>query len=103
MKLEIVGLVHNIQGIKPTKNGFQQLIILHQPEVKDELDRVSFKEQFFPVTIWSREQTDSRFLSPKDMKSKKKATVYLKGERWYNEGSKDFNYAIKFNLSEWGK
>jgi hypothetical protein len=103
MKLEILGLVHNVGGIKPTKNGFQQVVILHQPEVKDDLDRVSRREEFFQVTVWSKEQTDSRFLQPKHMRAKMKAIVYLKGERWFNEKFNDFNYAHKLNLNEWGK
>jgi hypothetical protein len=88
MKLEILGLINNIGGIKPTKNGFQQIVVLHIPEVKDELERVSRKEQYYPISIWSKQQTDSRFLSAKDIRSKKK---------------RDFYYNIKLNLSEWGK
>ncbi|MGL6121666.1 MAG: hypothetical protein ACRC1W_01255 [Shewanella sp.] len=53
------------------------------------------------ITIYSQEQTDKRFLSPKHMRSKIKASVYLKGERWLNEQSKDFNYAHKLNLNQW--
>lgn len=103
MKLEVTGFVNNIGGIEPLKKGFRQTIILHQPEVKDELDRVSIKEQYFPISIWSTSQTDSRFLSAKDIRSKKKAVVYLKGERWMSESTRDFSYAIKLNLNEWGK
>jgi hypothetical protein len=103
MKLEILGFVHNIGGIKPTKNGFQQMVILHQPEVKDELDRLSRKEQFFPIMIWSKQQTDSRFLDSRAIKSRMKAIVYMNGERWFNEGQKDFQYFLKLSLNEWGK
>jgi hypothetical protein len=103
MKLEITGLVNNIGGIRPTKNGFQQTVILHIPEVKDEMDTLTRREQFYPIQIWSREQTDKRFLSPKDIKSKKKAVVYMRGERWMNDGARDFSYNVKLNLNEWGK
>jgi hypothetical protein len=103
MKLEILGLINNIGGIKPTKNGFQQVVVLHIPEVKDELERVSRKEQYYPISIWSKQQTDSRFLSAKDIRSKKKAVVYVNGERWMPDGKSDFYYNIKLNLSEWGK
>ena len=103
MKLEILGIVNNIGGIKPTKNGFQQVVILHIPEVKDDLERVSRREQFYPIIIWSKEQTDKRFLNSTHIRSKMKGVCYLKGERWMNDGSRDFSYAIKLNLNEWGK
>lgn len=103
MKLEILGLVNNIGGIKPTKTGFQQIIILHIPEVKDELERVSRKEQYFPISIWSKQQTDSRFLNAKDIRSKKKAVCYMNGDRWMPDNGRDFQYFIRLNLSEWGK
>jgi len=79
MKFEIKAFIEKIGGIEPLKRGFRQVNILHQPEVQDDLGRVSFREQYFPVIIWSEKQTDSRFLSSKDIKSIRTAVVYLKG------------------------
>lgn len=101
MKLEITGFVDKINGIEPLKNGFRQMIVLHQPPLKDDLDRVKGKDQYYVVWIWSQQQTDKRFLTSKDIRSKKKCTAYLNGERWFNEQYKDFNYNNKLNLVEW--
>lgn len=101
MKLEITGRVEKFDGVQPLKKGFQQRVFLEQPEVKDEFDRVTKYAEWYVIIIWSNSQTDSRFLGSKDIKSKKKASVYLKGERWWNDQRKEFNYAHKLNLEKW--
>lgn len=101
MKIEITGRVDKIEGIQPVKKGFIQRVFLEIPEVKDDFDRVTKYAEHFVVTIWSNQQSDSRFLSSRDLRSKKKATVYLKGERWWNENRKEYNYAHKLNLERW--
>lgn len=101
MKLDITGIVDKIGGIKPVRKGFTQTVILQQPAAKDEFDRVTHHEQYFVISIWSNNQTDSRFLTSKHIRSKMKASVYLKGERWWNDASKDFNYNHKLNLAAW--
>jgi hypothetical protein len=103
MKIEIVGLINNIGGIKPLSKGFQQYVILSIPEAKDEFGDVKRKEQFFRIEIWSNSQTDSRFLDARNMKEKKKAIVYLNGERWMPTGSQEFAYNNKLKLAEWQK
>lgn len=100
MKLEITGRVDHVSGIEPLKKGFRQIVILEQPETRDDWNRLIYA-QYFPIVILSNEQADSRFLGSKDMKAKKKAVVYLKGERWINERDRNFNYAIKLTLSQW--
>lgn len=101
MKLEIIGRVDRFEGIQVLKKGFQQKVILEQPETKDDFERILKHAEYFTITIWSNEQTDKRFLSAKDIRSVKKASVYLKGERWFNEIKKEFNYAHKLNLAQW--
>jgi hypothetical protein len=101
MKLTITGIVDKVGGIRPVNKGFTQAVILMQPEVKNEYDRVIAGEQYFVIHIWSNKQTDSRFLNSKHIASKMKAEVYLKGERWFNERQKDFNYNHKLNLQQW--
>jgi hypothetical protein len=101
MRLEITGIVEHVNGIKPNKKGFSQTVVLWQPGVKDEFDRVTQHDQYFVISIWSNNQTDSRFLGAKDMKSKKKAAVYLKGERWINQNNTGFSYNHKLNLDKW--
>jgi len=100
MKLEIIALIDKFEGIQPTKNGFKQRFILLQPELKNEFGDMIRKEQYFPVEIFSKEQTDKRFIAAKDMRRKVKATVYCNGERWLPEGKQDFQYFIKFSLKE---
>lgn len=99
MKLTITGIVEKVGGIQPLRKGFRQVVILEQPEIKDEFDRVTTFAQFFPISIFSNQQADSRFLGSRDMRSKKSAAVYLKGERWFT--NRDFQYAIKMNLERW--
>lgn len=101
MKLTIKGFIDKVGAVETLRRGFRQVNVLHQPEVKDELGRVSAREQYFPVIIWSEKQTDSRFLSSKDIRSVRTATVYINGERWLNERINDFNYNVKLNLSQW--
>jgi hypothetical protein len=101
MKLEITGRVDVVGGVQPLKKGFQQRVVLEQPQATDEFDRVTRYAEYYTITIYSTSQTDSRFLSSKDMRSVKKASVYLKGERWFNEAKKEFNYNHKLNLNQW--
>jgi hypothetical protein len=101
MKLEITGIVDKVGGIRPVKKGFTQAVILQQPAVTDEFDRIKHHEEFFVIHIWSNNQTDSRFFNTSKLRTKVKATVYLKGERWWNDSQKDFNYNHKLNLAEW--
>jgi len=103
MKLELTALINNIGPIKPLTKGFQQHIVLSIPESKDEFGEVKRKEQFFRIEIWSNSQTDSRFLDSRNIKEKKKAILYLNGERWMSTGATEFSYATKLKLAEWQK
>jgi hypothetical protein len=103
LKLELIGLVNNIGPKEQTKNGFKQQVIITIPEYKDEFGDVKRKEQFFRIEIWSNSQTDSRFLDIRNMKEKKKALLYLNGERWLPTNSQEFAYNNKLKLIEWQK
>jgi len=102
MKVELTGIINKVMGIKPNKKGFTQCVILEQPEVRDDAtDRVIAYAEFFTIHIYSTSQTDSRFLDSKALKTKKRASLYLKGERWLNSSTNDFNYNNKLNLNQW--
>ena len=103
MRLEITGFIDKIGGLEPQKRGFRQIVVVTQPESTDDMGRVVHKEQHFQINIWSEAQTDSRFLNSTNIKQKKNAVVYLKGERWINEQKQEFSYANKLNLKEWGQ
>ena len=103
MKLELTAIIHNIAGIEPLSKGFKQNVILWIPESKDEFNTVTRKEQFFRIEIYSTNQTDKRFLDSSQIKAKTKAVLYLNGERWLNDSTKEFNYNNKLKLAEWQK
>ncbi len=103
MKIELTAYIHNIGPIKPLTKGFQQQNILWIPESKNEMGDILRKEQFFRIEIWSLNQTDSRFLNSTQIKAKTKAVLYLNGERWINDATKEFNYNNKLKLAEWQK
>lgn len=98
MKFEITALIDKFDGVQPTKTGFRQRVILTQPEFKNEFGEVVRKAQYFPVEIFSKMQTDKRFVGVKDIRSKVKCSVYCNGERWLPDGKQDFMYTIKFVL-----
>jgi hypothetical protein len=101
MEVTIIGLLYQVEGVQPVKNGFVQHVILHQEEVVDNrTGRVVWKEEFFKINIWSKEQTDSRFKSFGDKGQKMKALCRVRGERWLNQ-SQEFTYATKLNLKVW--
>lgn len=101
MKLELVGIIEEAFGIQPTKNGFQQNVILKQPAAKDEFERTTGKDQFYRISIWSNAQTDSRFVQQNQRGTKKKCRVYLNGERWQERNTGDYTYMNKLALIEW--
>lgn len=103
MKLELTAIISHIGGIEPLTKGFRQFIVLWIPESKDEFGSITRKEQHFRVEVYSTNQTDSRFLDSRSIKAKTKAILYLNGERWVNDQTKDFNYMNKLKLAEWQK
>ena len=101
MKVEFTAIVNNIGAIEPLKTGFRQNNVFWIPELKDEFDgRIKRKEQYFVVQIYSTNQTDSRFLTSKNIKEKKIVSAYLNGERFMQEGKFDFTYFTRLNLIE---
>ncbi|MES2286122.1 MAG: hypothetical protein V4547_10570 [Bacteroidota bacterium] len=102
MKIELTGIIDTILGVTPGKKGFTQRVILAQPEVKDpNTDRVIAYPEFYTIHIYSTSQTDSRFLDSRSIGVKKKASLYLRGERWHNTMTNNFNYNNKLNLNQW--
>lgn len=102
MKLELTGIIDKVFGITPGKKGFTQRIVLEQPEVRDDVtDRVIHYAEYFTIHIYSTSQTDSRFLDNKHLRTKKKASLYLRGEKWLSTSSNEFNYNNKLNLNQW--
>ena len=100
MEQTISGTVYAIEGIQALSVGFKQVVTLLQPEIERD-GRVLYKEEYFQIQIWSKEQTDKRFLSFNDKHTERKAVCYLKGERWMSKHSNEFAYALKLNLKNW--
>jgi hypothetical protein len=102
MKLPpIPGTVNKVNNVQEKKNGYTQVIIIHQEEKKNEQGYRLRKEQFFVVHIWSNKKDDSRFLKPDFEGAQCNASVYLDGQRW--QGRNGFEYNHRLNLDQWLK
>lgn len=99
MRIKLTGIVDKVERVEPQGRIFRQLVILEQPERKDEFDRVVQRAQHFPVIIISTKETDSRFLNNSHLKTKLTADARLIGDRWILKNG--FQYALKLMLQEW--
>jgi hypothetical protein len=100
MRLEITGIVNKIYPVRPVGKGFIQAVVLHQPEGKDQFNRVTAKENYYVIQTWSNSETDSRFLNNTHINKLKTCAVYLYGERWADSKGQ-YQYNNKLNLSDW--
>lgn len=99
MRLKVKGIVDKVEKVKPQGRVFRQLVILEQPERRDDFDRVVQRAQYFPIIIISAKESDSRFLNNSDLKTVRTADASLIGDRW--AGANGFQYALKLMLQEW--
>lgn len=100
MKLPTIpGLVHKVAPVRRVNRGFTQVVIVNQPEQKDDQGYRKRKEQFFVIHIWSNKEADSRFLKKEFEGSECFASCYLDGQRW--EDRTGFQYSHKMNLDTW--
>jgi hypothetical protein len=87
-KIELPGIINEIGKIeKVNAKGFRQFIVLEQPPLKDELERVKSKAHYYQCEVYSNSETDSRFITDKPafLRAKVKATLYLNGQRWWHD------------------
>jgi hypothetical protein len=103
MKLLIAGIIDKVLKVEPMKKrGFTQRVIIEQPQINDTVSqRMIAPAMYYVVTIFSTSETDGRFLQQEHKGQQMKASVYLKGERWINDRTKDYQYNHKLNLNEW--
>lgn len=99
MKVRVTGVVDKVEKIQPQGRVFRQVVILEQPERKDEFDRVVQRAQYFPVIIISSKENDGRFLDSSHIKKKLTADASLIGDRWIVKNG--FQYSLKLMLQEW--
>jgi hypothetical protein len=104
MKLPpITGKISEVRKVEQRKNGFNQVVIIHKPEVLNEQGYKLSKEQFYVVQIYSNKKDDSRFL-PIDQSevigANCTAIVYMDAHRWTNQrGGTEYNNRL--NLDKW--
>jgi hypothetical protein len=102
MKLPIItGKIFKVAKVRSVPKGFTQVVIITQPERKNEQGYTLSKEQFFVVHIWSNKENDSRFLKEetKAEGAECHASCYLDGQRW--SGRNGFEYNHRINLDKW--
>lgn len=102
-KCKVTGRVHKIEGIQPVSGGFRQVVFLHIPELTDQLSgRTIRKEQYLRVEIFSKEQTDKRFLDSRHMRELRCCSVYVNSWHW-TDPKHGLTSAIRLNFIEWHK
>ena len=102
-KCRITGRVHKIEGIQAKKTGFSQRFMLHLAEIKDETTgRTIRREQYYWVQIWSREQTDKRFLDSRHIKELRSCSVYVNSYHW-TDRREGLTSVVKLDFIEWLK
>lgn len=101
-KFKITGRIHKVEGVQPKKTGFSQRIMLHIPELKDDMtDRVIRREQYYWVELYSTNQTDSRFVASSRIKELVCCAVYLNSYHWVDKDG--LNTVPRLSFIEWLK
>lgn len=100
MKLPpITGKIDTVHRVQQKKNGYSQVVVIHQEEKINEQGYRLSKEQFFLVNIWSNKKDDSRFLETDFVGAECNASVYLDGQRWQGRNGLEYNHRL--NLDKW--
>lgn len=95
-QLQFEGTIAEVQGVKPVRKGFIQVVHVCEPHEND-----SRYDQFFTIQIYSNKQTDSRFLPPAAKGQPRKCICYFKGQRWTRSDSTGWQYNNKLELINW--